>query len=105
MFEDYKAWLKVADTALPRNILGYLIQFMLSPLRAKPFDITPYDHPKHIAECGPDVGTKSFLTGKLPDRGERPTITKWMAPHRQTSQLTGDEMHEVRSLLRLGFNA
>jgi hypothetical protein len=95
MFEDYHAWLKVADTALPQNIIGYIVQLCLSPLRSKPFDTAPYDNPKEIAKCG-EVGTKSFLSGKLPQRGDRPEILKWMAPNRQTSQLTGDDMHTVK---------
>lgn len=81
MFDDYKAWLKVADTALPRNIFGYILQLLLSPLRANPFITSPYDNPREIAKCG-DVGTKSYLRGSLLDRGERPTILKWMAPNR-----------------------
>jgi hypothetical protein len=98
MFDDYHAWLKVADTALPQNIIGYVLQLCLSPLRSKPFDTAPYDNPKEIAKAGPDVGKKSFLNAKLPERGERPTILKWMAPNRQSSQFTGDEMHKVTSL-------
>lgn len=94
MFEDYQAWLKVADTALPQNIIGYIVQLCLSPLRSQPFDTAPYDDPKEIAKCG-EVGTKSFLPGKLPERGDRPEILEWIAPNRQTSQLTGDDMHQV----------
>lgn len=95
MFDDYHAWLKVADTALPRNIFGYILQLSLGCLRAKPFVTAPYDNPKEIAKTGRDVGTKSFLPGELSDRGERPTILKWMAPNRQSSQFTGEEMHKL----------
>ena len=93
---DYQAWLKVADTALPRNIFGYLLQVCLSPLRSDPFATVPFDDPKEIAKCGPDVGSKSFLPGSLPEReGRRPEMCKFMAPHRQVTQLTGDDMHKV----------
>ncbi len=95
---NYYDWLKVADTALPRNIIGYLIQVCLSPLRSDPFTILPYDHPKEIAKSGHDVGT-SFLPGPLIERdGPRPKTSRWMAPHRQVTQLTGDDMHKVESL-------
>jgi len=99
MFSDYHEWLKVADTALPHNIFGYLLQLCLSPLRADPFLTAPYDDPKEIAKCG----SKSFLPDKLPERdGPRPEMLKWMAPHRQASQLTGEDMHKVGSICSLG---
>jgi len=95
MFDDYREWLKVADTALPQNIFGYILQLCLSPLRAKPFDTTSYDDPKEQAKGG-DAGQKSFLPDKLPEReGSRPEMLKFMAPHRQSSQLTGEDMHKV----------
>ena len=88
----------MADTALPRNIIGYLIQICLSPLKVDPFTLLPYDHPKEIARCGRDVGTKSFLPGKLPEReGPRPEISKFIAPNRQVSQSCSDDMHKVCS--------
>ncbi len=97
--ENYQEWLKVADTALPRNIIGYLTQLCLGPLRSDPFTLLPYDHPKEIAKCGHEVGT-SFLPGELPEReGLRPEISRWMAPHRQITQLSGDDMHKVSALI------
>jgi hypothetical protein len=91
----YRDWLKVADTALPQNIFGYLTQASLAPFRADPFTIVPYDDPKEIAKCG-KIGEKSFLPGKLPEReGPRPDMITFMAPNRQVSQLTGDDMHQV----------
>jgi len=97
MLNDYRAWLKVADTALPQNILGYTIQVCLSPFKTDPFVTAPYDDLKEISKCGNECGTKSFLSERLPEReGLRPSILKWMAPHRQSSQFTGDEMHQVR---------
>jgi hypothetical protein len=95
---NYKEWLKVADTALPRNIFGYLLVVCLGPLRADPFTIKPYDNPKEIAKCGRDVGKRGFLKEKLPGReGPRPEILKFMAPNRQVTQTTGKEMHKVYS--------
>jgi len=86
---NYREWLKVADTALPRNIFGYLLVLCLEPLRADPFTIKPYDDPKEIGKCGRDVGKKGFLNEKLPEReGPRPQILKFMAPNRQTTQST-----------------
>ncbi|PMD35294.1 hypothetical protein L207DRAFT_587605 [Hyaloscypha variabilis F] len=91
----YRDWLKVADTALPQNIFGYLTQASLAPFRADPFTIVPYDDPKEIAKCG-KIGEKSFLPGKLPEReGPRPDMITFMAPNRQVSQLTGDDMHQL----------
>jgi len=93
---NYRSWLKVADTALPQNIFGYLLQLSLGPLRSDPFTLLPYDEPREIAKCGRHVGTRSFLPENLPERGgSRPEVSKWMAPNRQVSQLTGDDMHEV----------
>lgn len=92
---NYRAWLKVADTALPRNIFGYLLQSSLAAFRADPFTILPYDDPKEVAKCG-GIGNKSFLPNGLPERdGPRPEMIKFMAPHRQVSQLTGEDMHRV----------
>ena len=94
---NYQEWLKIADTALPRNIFGYVLVVCLSPLRADPFTVKPYDDPKEIAKCGRDVGEKSFLKEKLPEReGPRPAICKFVAPNRQVSQTTGEAMHKVR---------
>jgi len=94
---NYRDWLKVADTALPRNIFGYLLQSSLRVFQADPFTILPYDDPKEIAKCG-DIGTQSFLPGKLPEReGPRPEMIKFMAPHRQVTQLTGDDMRQLLS--------
>jgi hypothetical protein len=96
LLSNYRAWLKVADTALPQNIFGYLLQLSLSPFRSDPFTILPYDDPKEIAKCG-QIGTRSFLLEKLPEReGPRPEMIRFMAPNRQVSQLTGDDMHQVR---------
>jgi len=92
---NYREWLKVADTALPQNILGYLTQYSLGPFRSDPFTTLPYDDPKEIAKCGKN-GKKSFLPEKLPEReGPRPEMIQFMAPNRQISQLTGDDMHQV----------
>jgi hypothetical protein len=105
LFADYYAWLKVADTALPRNIIGYLIQVCLSPLKTDPFTLLPYDDPKEIAKCGRDIETKSFLPEKLPEReGPRPEISEFIAPNRQVSQLSSDDMHKVCSRQHL-FNS
>jgi len=94
-FENYHSWLKVADTALPRNMIGYLTQLCLGPLRADPFTLLPYDNPDEIAKCGHEVGT-SFLHEELPEReGPRPEVSAWIAPHRQITQLTGDDMHKL----------
>ena len=95
---NYRVWLKVADTALPQNIFGYLLQRSLVIFKTDPFTILPYDDPKELAKCG-GIGGKSFLPDKLPEReGPRPEMIKFMAPHRQVSQLTGEDMHEVSFL-------
>jgi len=96
---EYQAWLKVADTALPRNLFGYLLVYCLEPFRCEPFSIVGYDNPKEIVKCG-EVGRKSFLKMELPEReGPRPEINKFIAPHRQVSQTTGADMH--KSLLQM----
>jgi hypothetical protein len=93
---NYYAWLKVPDAALPRNIVGYIIQLCLGPLRAVPFTLLSYDEPEEIVKCGEHVGTRSFVPQDLPERkGPRPEVGKWMASHRQVSQLTNDDMHKI----------
>jgi hypothetical protein len=98
---NYHAWLEVADTALPRNIIGYLVQLCLSPFRSDPYALAPYDNSKEIAKCGSGpnaIGKRSFLPKNMPEReGSRPEILKWMAPNRQSSQFTDEEMHKVRT--------
>ncbi|KAF8864700.1 hypothetical protein BDZ45DRAFT_490107 [Acephala macrosclerotiorum] len=95
LLTSYREWLQVADTALPQNLCGYLLQLCLSPLRSKPFAIDSYDDPKEIAKCGKHIGKRNFLP-KLPEReGERPEMLKWMAPHRQATQRTDDDMHQL----------
>lgn len=97
-WENYQEWLKVADTALPRNIFGYILVVCLQPLRADPFTTKPYDDRKEVAKCGRDIGKRNFLKEKLPEReGPRPEMLKFMAPNRQVSQKTGEEMHNVHS--------
>jgi hypothetical protein len=94
---SYREWLLVADTALPQNIVGYLLQLCLSPLRANPFTLKPYDDPKEVAKCGQHIGKRNFLP-RLPEReGPRPKMLKYMAPHRQADQLGDDAMHQVYS--------
>jgi hypothetical protein len=96
LLADYHAWLQIADTSIPRNIFGYLLQLCLTPLRTDPFITTPYDSPTEIAKCGRDIGKRSFLPDALPEReGPRPKICKYIAPNRQISQRTGGEMHKV----------
>ena len=93
LLSDYQAWLQIADAALPRNILGYIIQFCLSPFRADPFTLLPYSNLAELSKCN---GSTPFLTRSLPERqGPRPQISKWVAPSRQVSQFSKDEMHEV----------
>ncbi|KAF4627083.1 hypothetical protein G7Y89_g11071 [Cudoniella acicularis] len=71
------------------NYVSALSGLTLSP-------ILPYDDPKEIVKCGKDIGRKSFLPSTLSKReGERLTLAKWMAPHRQVSQLTGEDMHKL----------
>ncbi|RDL40975.1 Uncharacterized protein BP5553_00954 [Venustampulla echinocandica] len=96
LFSGYHEWLKIADAALPRNIFGYLLQLCLEPLRTDPFTTAPYDDPKEIAKCGQGNGRRGFLKTVLPEReGPRPQLAKWIAPHRQISQLTENDMHKL----------
>ncbi len=92
---DYHEWLKICDTALPQNMIGYFISLGLEPFRADPFTTAPYDNTLEITKCGGE--TKSFFRDPLPERsGPPPDICKWMAPNRQVSQLTSDDAHKVR---------
>lgn len=94
--EDYHNWIKIADAALPRNIIGYLIQICLEPFRAEPFTLLPYNNPKELRRCGQEDGAKGFIVESLPEReGPRPEISKWVAPSRQVSQFAGEAMHMV----------
>jgi len=96
LLANYREWVKVADTALPQNMVGYLVQACLSPLRADPFTLLPYDDPNEIAKCGVNTGIRSFLPSKLPKReGPRPEMLKWIAPNRQVSQLGDEDTRKV----------
>ncbi|KAG0651235.1 hypothetical protein D0Z07_1882 [Hyphodiscus hymeniophilus] len=93
---NYKNWLKIADTSLPRNIFGYVLVVCLKLLKSDSFTLKPYDDPKEIAKCGIDIGKRSFLKEKLPERnGPRPSILKFIAPNRQTSQKADEAMHKL----------
>lgn len=99
---DYRAWLRLGRGGLPNNALGWLIQLLLTPLRAPRLDTSCYSNPKIVARSGP-AGTKSYLSSEdVPQRpGPRPTIHPWILPHRQADSWASAEWKTVSCLFHL----
>ncbi|CZR68967.1 uncharacterized protein PAC_18868 [Phialocephala subalpina] len=89
---DYRAWYNVGRGGLPHNFLGYIIQGILSPLKASRFDTSFMSQPKVLAKSGPP-GERAYLKDEdVPQRkGDRPDVCKWILPQRQLDQKPGPE--------------
>jgi hypothetical protein len=99
---DYRAWLRLGRGGLPNNAFGWLIQLLLTPLRAPRLDTSCYSNPKIVDRSGP-AGTKSYLSSEdVPQRpGPRPTIHPWILPHRQADSWASAEWKTVSRLFHL----
>jgi len=97
---DYRAWLSVGRGGLPHNILGYLLQALLSPLKASRFDTSFVSKPRILAKSGP-AGERAYLKDEdVPERkGERPDVCGWILPQRQLDQKAGERSRAVSVFL------
>lgn len=105
---DYRAWLSLGPGGLPHNSIGWLVQLLLSPLRAARLDTSCYDNEKIVAKSGPP-GSMSYLSAEdIPQRkGLRPSVCRWVLPQRQLDQRSSEEAKRVRvsQLLEKGDEA
>jgi hypothetical protein len=94
---DYRAWLSLGKAGVPHNIIGYLIQTLLRPLRPKRFDTSVYDNPKIIAKSGPPA-LNSYLRSEdiLYRQTDRPQVCKWLLPQRQLDEGSSESAKSVR---------
>lgn len=92
---DYRGYLALGPGGLPHNIIGWLGQMLLKPLRKEPFGTSCYDETAS-GKAGPN-GHVAFLVEKdVPVReGPRPAIGNWTAPSRQLSDFADEPTIEV----------
>ncbi|KAF9768481.1 hypothetical protein IL306_014240 [Fusarium sp. DS 682] len=85
--EDYHGYLALGPGGLPHNLIGWIGQILLKPLKKEPFHTSCYDE-KACEKAGPN-GHVAFLSEKdVPVReAPRPTIGKWTAPVRQLTDM------------------
>jgi len=93
---DYRAWYNVGKGGLPHNFLGYIIQGILSPLKAARFDTSFVSKPKIVAKSGPP-GERAYLKDEdvPPRKGSRPDVYKWILPQRQSNQNPGADIKQT----------
>jgi hypothetical protein len=102
VYADYCTWLQLGRAGLPHNIFGYLIQTLLRPLKAKPFDTSCYNNPRIVAKSGPNAQTAYLSADDIPIRkGERPQVCKWILPQRQLDGGSSQAAKDVRCHLIL----
>jgi hypothetical protein len=78
IYSDYRSWLALGRGGLPHNPLGYLVQFLLSPLKAKRFETGPLGNEKILKKAKPFSEGRWLSEEDLPVReGERPEIGRW----------------------------
>lgn len=101
---DYRAWMRLGRAGLPHNPLGWIIQLLLTPLRAQRLETSCYSNPNIVAKSGP-VGDKAYLSIEdVPQReGARPTIHHWILPHRQADSRGSAEWKIVSPLSSLSL--
>ncbi|KAF4969361.1 hypothetical protein FSARC_3387 [Fusarium sarcochroum] len=85
--EDYRGYLALGPGGPPHNVVGWIAQILMKPLKKEPYHTSCYDE-NAIAKAGSN-GNAAFLTEKdVPIReAPRPTIGKWTAPSRQLTDL------------------
>ncbi|KAE8445355.1 hypothetical protein EG329_013477 [Mollisiaceae sp. DMI_Dod_QoI] len=89
---DYRSWYNVGRGGLPHNIIGYVIQTILSPLKASRFDTSFVSKPKVMKKSGP-AGERAYLKDEdVPQRkGDRPEVCGWILPQRQLDQKASEK--------------
>jgi hypothetical protein len=106
---DYHGYLALGPGGLPHNVVGWLGQMLLKPLRKEPFGTSCYDETA-FEKAGPN-GHVAFLSEKdVPVRqAPRPVLGSWAVPSRQVSDLADESIIEVcispgLYLFNLSFN-
>ncbi|KAM0487693.1 hypothetical protein ACHAP7_001499 [Fusarium lateritium] len=91
---DYRGYLALGPGGLPHNVVGWLGQMLLKPLRKEPLGTSCYDE-KAFEEAGPN-GHVAFLSDKdLPVReAPRPVLGSWAVPSRQVSDIADESIVE-----------
>lgn len=84
--ESYQSYLDVGPGGMPYNVFGWMLQGATQLVaRHDTRDHKPFSEPSFRASLG-EHGTKSFLSGHLPERkGDRPIVPGFVAPQRQMS--------------------
>jgi hypothetical protein len=92
---DYHGYLALGPGGLPHNVVGWIGQMLLKPLRVEPFGTSCYDETA-FEKAGPN-GHVAFLSEKdVPVRqAPRPAIGSWAVPSRQVSDLADESIIEV----------
>jgi hypothetical protein len=91
---DYHGYLALGPGGLPHNVVGWIGQMLLKPLRVEPFGTSCYDETA-FEKAGPN-GHVAFLSEKdVPVRqAPRPAIGSWAVPSRQVSDLADESIIE-----------
>jgi hypothetical protein len=98
--EDYRGYLALGPGGPPHNLIGWIGQILLKPLKKEPFHTSCYDE-KACEKAGPN-GNAAFLSEKdVPVReAPRPMIGTWTAPSRQLTDMAKQSLIEVCVLLQ-----
>ncbi len=90
---DYQGWYNLGTGGLPHNVLGWLVQSLLSlPASRNVRDASSYDEEVRNTE----LEKTSILGDRLPAwEGDSPKTGKWVVPHRQIEQGASAEIKKV----------
>lgn len=95
--EDYRGYIALGPGGPPHNIIGWLGQILLKPLKKEPLHTSCYDE-KAIKAAGPNGGVAFLKEEDVPVReAPRPKIGSWTAPSRQLTDLASKDIIEVCS--------
>ncbi|KAF5631460.1 hypothetical protein F52700_6863 [Fusarium sp. NRRL 52700] len=92
--EDYCGYLALGPGGPPHNLIGWIGQMLLKPLKKEPFHTSCCDE-KACEKAGPN-GHVAFLSERdVPIReAPRPMIGKWTAPSRQLTDMAKQSLIE-----------
>ncbi|KAF5666024.1 hypothetical protein FCIRC_10345 [Fusarium circinatum] len=93
--EDYRGYLALGPGGPPHNLIGWIGQILLKPLKKEPFHTSCYTE-KACEKAGPN-GHVAFLSEEdVPLReAPRPTIGTWTAPSRQLTDTAEKSLIEA----------
>ncbi|KAF5575253.1 hypothetical protein FPCIR_13246 [Fusarium pseudocircinatum] len=95
--DDYRGYLALGPGGPPHNLIGWIGQILLKPLKKEPFHTSCYDE-KACEKAGPN-GHVTFLSEKdVPVReAPRPMIGTWTAPSRQLTDMAKQSIIESQA--------